>query len=678
MLGVSAIREEEPDLADLIQLHQATGKYHDALSCYQIYNQDPHGQIRCYLDLNQPQTARALGEHFMKTADQQLQADLVPLQVEAAWQLEQWEDVATLSKKEVQSSSWEVNLGTVLLSLKRENWPEMRALMERTKEDLVRQLSTSSIEQGAYYRGYSLITKLGMLNDVQMISEKLIIPNSKCLSSLSKEGVSELLTELSCRLSYSQNSWNVIEPVLRLRRCCFGIARDRIKPFNPELAERLDFEIGECWIKTAKLARSLGQLQESYKVLTEAKKYKHLEAYLESAKLNWARGQEKSSICILRKGIKENFAKLEAAMGGQIVEFKDSHKNPKAMRILGSLSNRERNILIESRILLACYLDESKSVSEDDVSTIFKETKLMTKSGDGEELYFHYAWHLDKIYANVTPEQLIQHSDHFYYTCIYYLRSIHSGPKHLHHCLPRMLSKWFNFAEVLAKMSEKKGKSPFEVAKVSAASGILKKFIDNNSSWGKWLPQYFYLTALPQLVSNICHLHQDTYLLISKILTDMMSGSYSQQTFWQLVAVSKNRDKNRKEKCQKIFDDAMKISPKQQTALTNSLTFAKKIDELCEYKTEKGQRSMKLSETLKSLPAFINSDKFYSVILPNQRNLLATLPTSDGNVHQHNPFPSGLVEIEKIDDEVRLMPSMVQPKRISFKGLCLLLRNCVN
>ena len=672
VLGVAALLKEEPEMTELIQLHQATGNHQDALSCYEISGQDPLGQIRCYLDLSQPQVAASVAANLVKQADAQLQQDLVPLQVEAAWQLEQWQDVSTLSKQVLtgEKVSWEVGLGNILWSVKTEDWSRMRSLIETQKQHVVDEISTTSMEQGAYNNNYSLITRLGMLSEVQLFAEKILMPrarDSPHLTSLTND----LLSELSCRLTYTRNSWEVMEPVLRLRRCCLGIVKDRLRPLNPSLAERIEFEIGNCWLRSAKLARSCGKLQECYTVLTQAKQFKQPETFLESAKLNWERGNLSSAVNILKRGLKEHFSDLVDALVG---DKKEGRRNPKVLSISEQMSQKDRDIFIESKMKLAQFLDESSSVSSDALQDIYQEVKLFIRAGEGEELFFNFASFLDKQFRRCTPEQQIHNPDLIYYTCIYYLRSIHHGPRHVMVCLPRMLSVWLEFAEIIQKTHKDQRSNPrspgstVPIHIINYANGILTKFIDNYTSWGKWIPKYFFLTALPQLVSNICHPHVKSFQLLSDILTSLLSGPYSQQTFWQLVSVSKNRDPTRRERCSKIFDDAMKSNTELHTVLTDSILFAKKIDELCELKTEKHQRQLSLNECMKSLPALVNSSKFSQIILPNQRNLLATLPTSDADVTRHQPFPCGVVNISGLEDQVKVMPSLVQPKKITFRG----------
>ena len=91
--GVAAARDEEPSLSVLIQQHEATGSYQDALSCYEkleeadINGEESRaGQVRCYLNTDQPTTAAALAAGLAHQ-DSLLAKELAPLQAEAAWQL---------------------------------------------------------------------------------------------------------------------------------------------------------------------------------------------------------------------------------------------------------------------------------------------------------------------------------------------------------------------------------------------------------------------------------------------------------------------------------------------------------------------------------------------------------------------------------------------------------------
>lgn len=54
------------------------------------------------------------------------------------------------------------------------------------------------------------------------------------------------------------------------------------------------------------------------------------------------------------------------------------------------------------------------------------------------------------------------------------------------------------------------------------------------------LPHYMFMTALPQLISRICHSNNEVFVQLCKIIATMVS-SYPQQAMWHMIAVSKVR-----------------------------------------------------------------------------------------------------------------------------------------
>eukprot|EP00092_Neocalanus_flemingeri_P036099 GFUD01039303.1.p1 GENE.GFUD01039303.1~~GFUD01039303.1.p1 ORF type:complete len:867 (+),score=277.66 GFUD01039303.1:193-2601(+) len=477
-------------------------------------------------------------------------------------------------------------------------------------------------------------------------------------------GSTELLSELSCRLSYTQSSWTSLEPLFRLRRAVLGLARDRVGHINQVLADRLQFEIGECWLRSAQVARESGQLQEAYSFLLEVKKSKHIEFFLETAKLSWARGNHTEAIGAIRKGLVDTFPQITAALAEEVPEGQKNR--PALTSALEIMSKVDRDVLCQGKLLLAKYMEEAANVSNDTVMAIYSEAKSLAKTN--EDVFFASARSVDKQIQRFSDEQQLSHADLISYTCILYMRAMMTGPTHLHHCLPRMLSLWLDFADVVVEFTNKKGKDPIMVATVNMASKQLDKIVTTVKIWRKQMPGYYLLTALPQIVSRICNTHTGSFTMISNILAGLLLGPHRQQTFWHMVSVSKNRDANRRNRCNEIFKEASRGKPDMEKFLRDAVALAKKIDELCDAKTEKGVKSVSLRDILKSLPALVNQPDFSPIILPNQRNMIVTLPTADANVQKHEAFPSGLVTIEAIEDSVVVMPSLVQPKKITFRG----------
>ena len=135
-------------------------------------------------------------------------------------------------------------------------------------------------------------------------------------------------------------------------------------------------------------------------------------------------------------------------------------------------------------MLLAQYLEEAASVSSDDIGTIYQQAKTIAKNN--EEVFFHYGRSIDKQIQLLTGEQQLQHSDLVVHTCVYYLRSIINGPTHLHHCLPRMLTIWLDFAQVVHEaLVTKTDKSGERLALLNNADKNLEKILQTLKQWLK-------------------------------------------------------------------------------------------------------------------------------------------------------------------------------------------------
>ena len=392
VLGVAALRKEEANLDDLILQHEATGKYQDDLCCYERQGKTVRdanvnlGIIQSYLSIDQPATAVNLAAGLVA---KQPGADLTPIQTEAAWQLGMWENLDKYTSSEGdqgEEMGWLLGLGKIMLDVKREQWGAMNQVLARLTGELVEPLSAGTLEQGAYHRGYTNINKLSMLCKVEKMTDRFLFTSKRVLAA-STMGATELLSKISYRLSYTQSLWTSLDPMFRLRRAVLGFARDRIKPHNSQLADRLQFEIGECWLKSTQVARESGQFQEANSFLLEVKKSKHIKFFLETAKFSWARGNHTESIGALRRGLADIFPQIAAALADEVPEVE---KNRLALTVaLESMSKGEKDVLCQDKLLLAKYIEEAANVSNATVMATYSEAKSLTKVND--DVFFNSA-----------------------------------------------------------------------------------------------------------------------------------------------------------------------------------------------------------------------------------------------------------------------------------------------
>lgn len=97
------------------------------------------------------------------------------LQAEPLWRLGRYDDLQELvNRPEInENNSWGVQVGKALLSLQTNQEVSFKSAIELLRYQQVEALGDACIEQGAYQQGYSYISKLHMLNEMQQ-TEKII------------------------------------------------------------------------------------------------------------------------------------------------------------------------------------------------------------------------------------------------------------------------------------------------------------------------------------------------------------------------------------------------------------------------------------------------------------------------------------------------------------------------
>ena len=290
----------------------------------------------------------------------------------------------------------------------------MRELLDKLRTDLVESMSTSG---SSYLNSYDDISKLGIMSEIEQIADKFLIPSPRHLTGAT--GSTALLTEFSNRVEMSQNSWRIQGTLLRARRGCLEMARDRVRPHSEELADRLNFEVGELWLRSARLAREAGMYQEAYSFLLQTKHFKNMETFIESARLSWDRGQNRAAITILNKGLSDYFPEVEQE--SQRDRGQDSRESNRSLvAAVRALSPEQRNVLCTGKLLLAKYQEESKSIASEEVRNIYNQLRSYCKTE--EEVHFQYSTSVDKQIQKLSPEQQLQHAELVYHTCIGYIR----------------------------------------------------------------------------------------------------------------------------------------------------------------------------------------------------------------------------------------------------------------
>jgi len=110
--------------------------------------------------------------------------------------------------------------------------------------------------------------------------------------------------------------------------------------------------------------------------------------------------------------------------------------------------------------------------------------------------------------------------------------------------VPRLLTIWLDFAEIIHEQSFAKDKEPKAIAALQNAAAQLSKLNKSIYASRTKIPAYYFLASFPQIVSRICHPHQETYNVLRLLMVTVFQ-QFPQQAFWHMVCVSKNRDTKR-------------------------------------------------------------------------------------------------------------------------------------
>jgi serine/threonine-protein kinase ATR len=432
---------------------------------------------------------------------------------------------------------------------------------------------------------------------------------------------------------------------------------------DDDISQRVKAEVGESWLRSAKIARKAGQLQEAFSFLLEAQKYESPKVFLEAAKLNWERGFRTQAITVLRKGLQATFPDVMKALETLEPNLPEASQLGRALEELGQGHLRE--LCAQAKLLLARYVEEAASVSNENVKKYFDHAKELSKTSD--EIFYHQAKFFDKQCQKMTPEQMINQSEVVTHAALIYLRSLRCGPSYLDECMPRLLTIWLDFAENIHEASFSKDKDPKSIAALHNASTQLSKLNRSIYITRTKMPAYYFLTAFPQIVSRICHPHEETYNVLRSLMITVFL-KFPQQAFWHMVCVSKNREQKRQTRCSQVFKEATAQSQELGPFLADAILFSKKIDELCDKKTEDRQMVTSFRDLLPSFLGLFNQRQMSPLILPIQRNMVVTCPTAEANLSCYNPFPAGVVTIVGVEDEIQVMMSLVRPKKITLRG----------
>lgn len=650
--GVAASRRTELAIEDQIALHENNGRYHDALACYEhavvvdSENIDHHhGLLRCLLELDQPSIALTYAMGI--TARQPNWTDQMnKYEVEAAWKLGQWDNLATfLDASEHTDRNWVVNVGQILLATKNKDQTTVLKHLKIAKNDLMVPLSAASMENGAYQRGYQSILRLHMLTEIEH--------SLKTMFNIGGNETEIILQSLfdtwSSRADAVQSSLRCVEPLFKLRRSIFGLMIDQQ---NDKRSEAMKLEVGKCWLKSAKLARMNGHFQSAYSFLLDASKYNLCEVYYEKAEWFWGKGDAEQAIITLQKGIELFYPDMS--------DLKSS-SSQEAMQM--------RYECAKLKLLLTRYSEESASLDSESIIKMYR--KVVGLAPEWEDAHFYIGQAYDKILQTVDAKE----EQWNYLICIvrHFGSSLQYGSHHVYQSLPKLFSIWLDFGTEVADMEKQLESSRSSdsskvkyLKKMKMVLGSMNSLITN--LFPNRIPPYIAFTAFPQLISQICHSHKVVFQQLKKIIAHLLV-TYPNQAMWMIMAVSKSKFSIRADRCKDVFHSVRELQSDLHKFVQDAGKFTDCLIELSNKEPAKdNEQPLSMNRHFKGIIRLVTDTNFSSIMLPIQALMTVTLPSLSGPHPNHNPFVQTAVFVTGFDNKIEILASLQKPKRIAIRG----------
>nr|XP_044992414.1 serine/threonine-protein kinase ATR isoform X2 [Jaculus jaculus] len=621
--GVSAIRKAEPSLKEQILEHESIGLLRDATACYDRAIQlEPdqiihyHGVVKSMLGLGQLSTVitQVNGVHANRS---EWTDELNTYRVEAAWKLSQWDLVENYLAADGKSTTWSVRLGQLLLAAKKRDITAFYDTLKLVRAEQIVPLSAASFERGSYQRGYEYIVRLHMLCELEHSVKPRFHLDDHC---------QEDSLNWVARLEMTQNSYRAKEPILALRRALLSLNK------RPDYNEM----VGECWLQSARVARKAGHHQTAYNALLNAGESQLAELYVEKAKWLWSKGDVHQALIVLQKGVELCFPENK------------SPTESKHMRIHG-----------RATLLVGRFMEETANFESNAIMKKYKDVTLFLP--EWEDGHFYLAKYYDKLMPMVTDNKMERQGDVIRYIVFHFGSSLQYGNQFIYQSMPRMLSLWLDFG-AKAYEWEKAGRSD-RVQMRNDLAKINKAITEHTNQ----LAPYQFLTAFSQLISRICHSHDEVFVVLMEIIAKVFLA-YPQQAMWMMTAVSKSSYPMRVNRCKEILNKAIHMKKSLEKFVGDATRLTDKLLELCNKPVDGNNSTLSISTHFKMLKKLVEDVTFSEIIIPLQSVMIPTLPSIPGAHANHEPFPGHWAYLAGFDDVVEILSSLQKPKKISLKG----------
>ena len=419
-------------------------------------------------------------------------------------------------------------------------------------------------------------------------------------------------------------------------------------------------EIGICWIDHARLCRETGHLEAAGTSAVKARTLGVPGSSLEQLEILHAKGNTHRALHELQgllPLIKENDSQCE------------------------NFASKKEKVQYISQILLreAQWTAEMGQGTREEVVNLFEQA-LSTRAdhSNWESGFYAYALYLDQYMLDAKARQanlerrdakvsdrlggkskvkFVQDRPYYsYYPELIktYGKCVLAGSRHIYQTLPRLLTLWFELGTEASKVS----------ATSTVSHEVQEEVMALMKDLSKKIPMHCWMTALPQLISRICHNHPDVSGLTRLIITDA-AIMYPQQVLWALAGVSKSGRSNRRSAATSIINGAKRRSKEQQKRLfSENNVLCEQLYKLCHFSPPDGAKVISAKKSFSHLYRVMP----LGVIMPTLHSLTLFQALDHSQERDISSLNECLVTIEGMQDQINIMTSLMKPKRIVFIG----------
>ncbi|KAF5185097.1 serine/threonine-protein kinase ATR [Thalictrum thalictroides] len=594
--------------------------------------------------------------------------------VQAAWRLGRWDlmdeylsgadEEGPICSSSESNASFDMDVAKILQAMMKKDQFSVAEKIAHSRQTLLAPLAAAGMD--SYMRAYPLVVKLHMLHELEDFHNLLV--NDSFLEKsfqLDDSKFVKVVEDWDNRLRFTQPSLWPREPLLAFRRLVYG-------------ASGLRVHVGNCWLQYAKLCRSAGHYETANRAILEAQSSGAPNFHMEKAKLLWSTKRSDGAIAELQQSL----LKMPVDVVGSATVSSLSSLSLVPLNlpsICATQASNENRDAAKTLLLYSRWIHYTGQRQKEDVMGLY--TRVRELLPKWEKGYFYMAKYCDDLLVDARKRQEenleprsrkaattsaagtnrnAEEKAWWGYLCdviLYYAKGLHRGQKNLFQALPRLLTLWFDFGRKYHSSSaaSKKNLKACHDRVLCIIRGCLKD-----------LPNYQWLTSLPQLVSRICHENEDIVKLVKAIITNVLQ-EYPQQGLWIMAAVSKSTVLARREAASEIIQGARKGFPHGSDENKLFVQFASFIDHLIKLCFHPGQpkaKTINISTEFSALKRMMP----LGIIMPLQQALTVTLPSCDKNLTDQlraNIFSAtDIATIAGIKDEAEILSSLQRPKKV--------------